>query len=164
MTYRKGLSSKRRQEAHSTIFEKLRQMTKDYDSILSYCPLEHEVCLSSFNKKLCEEGRLSLPRIESTTLVPYRVTDMENQLKTFSHSYLEPDFSCTKTKKIDLVLVPGVVFDKNGGRIGFGKGFYDRFLKDKKIPSIGICYKEQIYDGELPLDNHDIAMEQLCII
>ncbi len=151
-------------EANSRIYELLREMSAPYHNILSYSPLEDEVCLNSFNKMLAEENRLSLPRIEQRTLVPYRVTDMENQLKTFSHRFLEPDFSCIKSEVIDLVIVPGVVFDRKGGRLGFGKGFYDRFLEEHPAQTIGVCFKEQLFEGLLPLEKHDIYVGKLCAV
>ncbi len=161
---RKGLSHERRREANAKAFEKLVLMTKDAKHILSYCSLEDEVCVMAFNVFLAEQNRLSLPRIEGGTIVPYRVTDMESQLKTFSHRFLEPTFDCEKSEKIDLVIVPGVIFDKKGGRIGFGKGFYDKFLFETKISSIGVAFQEQMFEGTLPLEAHDIRMEKLCII
>lgn len=161
---RNGVSDERRREANANAFERLVEMTKDAKQILSYSALPDEVSVSAFNKHLAEQNRLSLPRIENRTLVPYTVTDMENQLKTFSHRFLEPTLDCKKNERIDLVIVPGVVFDKNGGRIGFGKGFYDTFLFESKISSIGVAFHEQMFDGELPLEAHDIQMEKLCII
>ena len=161
---RKGLSQQRRREANSKAFEKLVLMTKDAKNILSYCSLEDEVCVMAFNTYLSEQNRLSLPRLEGGTIVPYRVTDMEKQLKTFSHRFLEPTFDCEKSNEIDLVIVPGIVFDNNGGRIGFGKGFYDTFLFKTKISSIGVAFQEQMFEGALPLEAHDIRMEKLCII
>ena len=161
---RRGISLQRRREANAGAFEKLVLMTKDAKHILSYCSLEDEVSVMAFNVYLAEQNRLSLPRIESGIIVPYRVTNMESQLKTFSHRFLEPSLDCLKSEQIDLVIVPGVVFDNNGGRIGFGKGFYDTFLFKNKISSIGVAFKEQMFEGKLPLEAHDMLMEQLCII
>ncbi len=151
-------------EANSKIYELLRKLTASYQNILSYSALEDEICLNSFNKTLAEENRLSLPRIEGPALVPYRVFDMENQLKTFSHRFLEPDLSCIKTEGIDLVIVPGVVFDTKGGRLGFGKGFYDKFLEKYPVHTIGVCFKEQLFNGILPLEKHDICVGKLCAV
>ncbi|MCH9621132.1 MAG: hypothetical protein S4CHLAM20_05480 [Chlamydiia bacterium] len=161
---RKGITEKRRMIANAKVFEALTKMVLESQNVLSYYPLEDEVCVLAFNKFLATQNRLSLPRIEEGTLVPYEVSDMEKQLKTFSHRFLEPDFICKQAEKIDLVIVPGIVFDNNGGRIGFGKGFYDKFLKKTSIPTIGLCFEEQIYDGNLPLETHDISMEKLCIV
>lgn len=164
LLHRKTISIDRKKEAESVVLIKLKKMTQGYNHILSYSPLGDEVSVIAFNRFLQEEKRLSLPRIENQSIVPYAVRDMENQLKTFSHKFLEPDFSCEKSKMIDLVLVPGILFDKQGGRIGFGKGHYDKFLEKKKIKSIGVCFKEQVYNKNLPLEQHDISMESLCIV
>lgn len=63
-------------------------------------------------------------------------------------------------REIDLVLVPGICFDRNGARIGFGKGYYDRFLKDTDAYKIGLCYEFQIID-EICVSNHDIKMDAI---
>ena len=62
--------------------------------------------------------------------------------------------------KIDLVLVPGVAFDKTGNRTGYGKGYYDRFLKDMKAFKIGVCHSFQLTD-ELIVEEHDVKMDMI---
>lgn len=61
----------------------------------------------------------------------------------------------------DLIVVPGVVFDLSGHRIGYGKGFYDRFLQhpDCTAHLIGLCHDFQLTEGAIPKDVHDIPME-----
>ena len=60
-----------------------------------------------------------------------------------------------------LVIVPGVAFDANGYRVGYGKGFYDRFLKDKRqMTVIGLCFSGQLVE-EIPHDEHDIKMDKI---
>ena len=164
LLHRKKITPSRKKEGEALAFIKLKEMTIGYKHILSYSPLMEEVSLNSFNKYLEEEGRLSFPKIEGESLAAYKVSDMESQLKTFSHRFLEPDSSCKKNEHIELILVPGILFDKNGGRVGFGKGYYDKYLENKKIKTIGVLFKEQLYDGILPLEKHDIKMESLCIV
>ncbi len=161
---RKGISLERKQEARGAVYKKLLEMTQGAKEILSYSPLEDEVCVDLFNQYLAEQNRLFLPRIEGKTLVPYKVTDMGSQLKTFSHRFLEPIIECEKKETVDLVIVPGIVFDNKCGRVGFGKGFYDKFLFKTKTPSIGVLFREQLFDGTLVLEDHDVPMERLCII
>lgn len=55
-------------------------------------------------------------------------------------------------------LVPGVGFDLTGGRLGRGKGFYDRFLFENEGPRIGLCWTEQIVE-KVPVEGHDIHMD-----
>jgi 5-formyltetrahydrofolate cyclo-ligase len=61
----------------------------------------------------------------------------------------------------DLIVVPGVAFDCNGHRIGYGKGFYDRFLQhpDRTAHLVGLCHDFQLIDGAIPAEEHDIRME-----
>jgi 5-formyltetrahydrofolate cyclo-ligase len=161
---RNKISPSRKKEGEALAFIRLKKMTEGYKNILSYSPLEEEVSVSSFNNYLQSQGRLCFPKIEGESFAAYEVSHMESQLKTFSHRFLEPDNSCKKNENIDLVLVPGILFDKSGGRIGFGKGYYDKYLENKKIKTIGVLFKEQLYDGVLPLEKHDIKMESLCIV
>lgn len=72
---------------------------------------------------------------------------------------LEPvDKHAFDKNAIDLVLVPGVVFDKGFNRIGFGKGYYDRFLKDMDAVKIGICHSFQLVE-EIDSEEHDVKMD-----
>ena len=61
----------------------------------------------------------------------------------------------------DLIVVPGVAFDLSGHRIGYGKGYYDRFLKhpERKTHLVGLCHDFQLIDGSIPIDRHDIQMD-----
>ena len=63
----------------------------------------------------------------------------------------------------DLIVVPGVAFDRSGHRIGYGKGFYDRFLQHpgRKAVLVGLCHDFQLIDGDLPVDRHDIRMDKI---
>lgn len=62
----------------------------------------------------------------------------------------------------DLILVPGYAFDRSGGRIGSGFGFYDRFLAQVPSLKIGICYEAQIQNDRLAQDRTDVRMDGLC--
>lgn len=61
---------------------------------------------------------------------------------------------------LDLVLVPGIAFDLSGGRLGYGRGYYDRFLKKTEGFRVGVCYESQIVD-QVPMEAHDIHMQAL---
>ena len=71
---------------------------------------------------------------------------------------LEPLEKCPKidSKNIDLIIMPGVAFDRHGGRIGYGAGFYDRFLNkmNRKVDKIAIDYNFQVLD-EVPMNELD---------
>lgn len=61
---------------------------------------------------------------------------------------------------IDVVFVPGVVFDKKGNRIGYGKGYYDRFLKDMTALKAGVCHSFQMHDID-ECEEHDVKMDMI---
>lgn len=75
---------------------------------------------------------------------------------------LEPPASWPEAPldEVDVIIVPGVAFDRRCMRIGYGKGFYDRLLSRKRsdAASIGVIFDELLYD-ELPIENHDMAMD-----
>lgn len=64
-------------------------------------------------------------------------------------------------KKIEVVIVPGVAFDRHGHRLGTGKGYYDRYLdKCKGALTIGLAFEEQMLD-EIPIDSYDVGMNMV---
>lgn len=84
---------------------------------------------------------------------------------------IKSDFDATIAGVIDLVLVPGVVFDLTGQRIGHGKGYYDSFLKRlnaahalrglPRPPTVGLCFDEQVLpaDQNVPVEDHDVQLD-----
>ncbi|MGB9857966.1 MAG: 5-formyltetrahydrofolate cyclo-ligase [Dictyoglomaceae bacterium] len=83
-----------------------------------------------------------------------------NDLKVGSYGILEPQEPIDlDPEDIDIIIVPGIAFDLRGFRLGYGKGFYDRFLKDLKNPTkIGLIYNELIRDS-LPTDDKDVRVD-----
>lgn len=116
------------------------------------------------------DGSLSEAKAEDI-MIFYRITSME-QLTAGYKGILEPDgtterFDYEKYKERRmLLLMPGVAFDIYGNRMGYGKGFYDRFLRDKEILqtySIGIGYKCQRVDF-IPVEEHDLKPYQVILV
>ena len=63
-------------------------------------------------------------------------------------------------EELDLVLVPGIAFDRRGNRLGFGKGYFDRFLARCRCPAIGLAYEAQLVDAIEPAE-HDVPMDKI---
>lgn len=83
------------------------------------------------------------------------------KMKKDAFGILEPEKSCRKVpaRKADLIVVPGIAFDKSGNRIGFGKGYYDRFLKKvKRTPKIALAYDFQIVK-KIPATRKDVKVD-----
>jgi 5-formyltetrahydrofolate cyclo-ligase len=139
---------------------------KKSKNILFYVSLKNEVNTYELIKELLNEK-------EKTVLVPYvlrnnpimQVSELHNfeELEPKSFDILEPKDNSIREfnpGKIDLVIVPGVVFDLTGHRIGYGYAYYDRFLKTlkQKPIKIGLAYDFQIVD-KIPEEQHDIPMD-----
>ena len=71
---------------------------------------------------------------------------------------MEPKDSCERTKKIDCVLIPTVGVSKSGVRLGYGHGYYDRFLSSTDAVKISLTYSKQIVKS-IPSDSHDIKID-----
>ena len=72
---------------------------------------------------------------------------------------------CFEEEEFDCILVPGLAFDRQGVRVGRGKGFYDKLLaKYPDVYTIGICYKEQLSLQLLPKEEHDKPVKFVCVV
>jgi 5-formyltetrahydrofolate cyclo-ligase len=128
--------------------------------ILFYLPIHGEVDLSSLHKGAMHPKEFILPRVkDERTLHLYHINGIDD-VETGKYNILEPKTHLKRAKpaEIDLVLVPGVVYSKNGHRIGYGKGFYDRLLKKIKCPKIGIAYEFQMVEN-IDGEPHDTPMD-----
>jgi small GTP-binding protein len=95
--------------------------------------------------------------IESGTLSLSYINSMDD-MKKGAYGILEPKtVRKADENNIDVILVPGLAFDRNGGRMGFGKGYYDRLLESSKAVKIGLCYDFQILE-KIPTEIHDVPM------
>ena len=88
-----------------------------------------------------------------------------NDLQIGAYNIQEPVGECFNDfNKIELAIVPGMAFDKQGHRLGRGKGYYDRLLpKLTNAYKLGVCFPYQ-YVEEVPTDEHDIRMDEVLTI
>lgn len=95
----------------------------------------------------------------------YEVSHPDHDFKVNTKGILEPDVVEDKKRKGDqaqVVFVPGVAFDSRGFRLGFGKGFYDRFLAPLTgVLKVGIGFEAQLHSSWLPVDSWDLSMDWL---
>ncbi len=153
----------RQRQASASIAERL----KDRGRILSFYSIGSEIALSFLNAILASKGCLMSNRLEQGVLIPYHISS-EHPLMISRLGIPEPD--PTKEKKallseIDLILVPGLAFDKVGYRLGYGMGHYDKFLATTgDIPTVGIGYLEQLSVAPLPRDPWDIPVKELILV
>lgn len=137
-------------------------------TILFYVATKDEVKTESMIKKAIEYGKrvvVPISNVKKKTLSLSELRSFNEELKPGAFNILEPKEEFIRPvspEEIDLVIVPGVAFDEKGNRIGYGMGFYDRFLKTvrKDTPVIGLAYNFQIVD-EIPIDDKDVTVDKV---
>jgi 5-formyltetrahydrofolate cyclo-ligase len=108
--------------------------------------------------------KLALPRIDGETLSFVVVDDVEALPRDrWGLASPDPDAVALDPRALSLVLVPGLAFDDGGGRLGYGRGFYDRLLADDVVNdrAIGLFLDEQRMD-QVVCEAHDVALRRLC--
>mgnify|MGYP001437148863 CR=1 FL=1 len=165
---RKALSKEEIKEKSSKIKENLYSLEefKKAKNILFYVSFNDEVDTHEIIKEL-------LANKEKNIIVPYVVKNNPilqlseiknfNELEPKTWGILEPKDEFIRKfdiENVDLVIIPGIVFDQNGHRIGYGYGYYDRFLKklDKNVVKIGFGFEFQIVD-KIPEEKHDVPVD-----
>ena len=132
--------------------------------VMFYCSIQSEVmtnemiesALSNKNKIIC------VPKIFTKERKMDAVEINENTcFEKGNFDILQPfDGKVIPKKEVDLIVIPALAFDFYGNRLGYGKGYYDKFLKGIKAVKIGIAYDFQIAD-KLPKEEHDIKIDVL---
>ena len=164
---RRLLSQERRFSAEKNLIKELTPYITQHEMILSYSSKSEELATESLNSYILGKSTLILPRVEGDTLEIYKV-DKLNSLVKSDWGIKEPSKESEKVnaKTPSLLIIPGIVFDKEGQRIGYGKGFYDKFLT--KIHSCAtvlfVGFKEQLHPIPLPCEEFDIKPTQLILV
>lgn len=128
-------------------------------TVMLYFSLPDEVQTADFIEKWKSSKRIILPTVVGDDIIPVEVTQ-DTSYKVGDFNILEPQ-NKSYTGDYDLIVVPGVAFDKNGNRLGRGKGYYDRFLsKIGSVHKIGICYDFQFVDN-IPTEANDIPVDEV---
>lgn len=132
--------------------------------IYGYYPLGNEVDCREFLKQAMADGKkAALPRMYPAAgecrMDFYEITSLE-QVQEGRFHVMEPVTACRKSEEPrGVVLVPGVVFDRNGNRYGYGKGYYDRyFSRFPELVRVALAYENQM-EPELVVLGTDVKMD-----
>lgn len=159
------MSAQQKQDATCGICDQLRSIASIHfaDTLLSYLPQENEMSLLPIMQDWIDESRtvsVPLTNWENKTMRAGLITSLEDDtLVETRYGIKEPKYRhVIPTEYIDVVLVPGIGFDRTGARLGKGGGYYDRYLGQARPPIVfGIAFDEQIVDS-IPVDPHDQFM------
>lgn len=127
------------------------------ENVLMYHSLPDEISTHTFLDKWSTRKHFFLPRVNGVNLeiLPYS----KSKLRLGAFQIEEPDGDdVVDIENIDMVLVPGVAYDRSGNRVGRGKGYYDRLLKDTKASRVGIAYDFQLVD-KIETEPHDVGVD-----
>jgi len=168
---RKKLDDALRVEKSATITDHLCKFdkVKNATMIMLYINMGAEVITRTVITSLLKEGkRIIVPYCASggNNLGIAEIKDLENDIIIGEHGVPEPNEGLrTSFFKSDLqvIVCPGVAFDRQGGRLGRGKGYYDSFLHEVrgKIPIIGLAYDCQVMEENMPFEYHDVSMDHV---
>jgi 5-formyltetrahydrofolate cyclo-ligase len=152
-----------RQSAAKAIIERVAALPvyQNAASVMTYMSFGTELDTHGFFDRLLRDGKMAvLPRADRTTkqLSLHRVKGRDD-LVAGVWGILEPkdDLPTVPITQIDMLLMPGVAFDRKGNRLGYGAGFYDRMLSaagDKKPVRVVAAFDEQVVDA-VPHDDTD---------
>lgn len=137
-------------------------------NILFYLSIDGEVNTIPMITQAQQLGKtIALPKVNTLTreIIPVKVSSLENDLETGAYGIQEPkhfELNRLSLQDIDLVIVPGVAFDRKNNRLGRGGGYYDRFLKtlSANIPTIGLAFDIQMVD-HIPQEEYDLPVSKV---
>jgi 5-formyltetrahydrofolate cyclo-ligase len=133
---------------------------KAAETVMLYWSFGSEVPTAHLIERLHDRGAtVALPRIEGSELVPVRFAPGDPTAPT-SFGAQEPVGRATiAPAHLDLVAVPGVAFDRDGRRIGYGAGFYDRLLPATRAVAVAVAFDLQVLDEPLPAGGGDVEVD-----
>jgi 5-formyltetrahydrofolate cyclo-ligase len=141
------------------IHKKLRKsrIFKDANKIGAYYPIGSEVLTQDIMQEILSSGKdLFLPKVIEDEIEFRKITDFSS-LEKGIFDIMEPKDDCLVDNNLDLLIVPTIGISQEGVRLGYGHGFYDKFLSKNRIESVSLVYEKQVIK-KIPRSDHDIVM------
>ena len=135
---------------------------KNAKTVYGYLPYNQEVRTTRAMEQVLKDGKgLALPKIYGDRMDFIVVTDLSQVEKGYCGIPEPIHDEPLATDETSLVLMPGMAFDREGHRMGYGGGFYDKFLeREPNHPTIALCYEFQLLD-HLDVVAHDIPVDEV---
>lgn len=134
-------------------------------SIALYYSFGSEINTIEMIQKAIGDGkRVFLPRVKDEYHMDFYEIHSLEECHPGAFNILEPDEGLIKIKpdEIEVMILPGLCFDMEKNRLGYGKGYYDYYLENTNIFKIGICFHEQLLTEErIHTDKNDIQMDMI---
>ena len=127
---------------------------KDAQKIGVYYPIGSEILTQDIIQELLSNAKeVFLPKVIGNKIDFRRITDFSS-LEKGSFDIMEPNEDCKSDNKLDVIIVPTVAITPEGVRLGYGHGFYDRFLAENETTTISLTLEKQIVKN-IPRTEHD---------
>lgn len=129
-----------------------------------YLPLNHEVdTWPSIEFAQGNNITVLIPKVTGKHSLSHHLFTNRNALAPSKFGIMEPSTPPINTLNLDLIICPGLAFDLNRNRLGYGGGFYDRFLLEQmQVPKIALCYPIN-FKNTVPTDKHDVKMDEILV-
>lgn len=163
--YRQALSNDDAALRSISILNKLfeTEQYKQAECVYCYIDFRNEVKTMPLVRKALKDGkRVAAPRISDDDVMEFYYIHGHDELEEGSFGIMEPSMSCEQASETDaLMIMPGMAFDKENHRIGFGGGYYDRYLERENTHfKIALAYQFQIFE-QVPYEPHDICPDMV---
>lgn len=155
------LTDKEKEIEAANVFEKIEALPEfiNAHNIMIYWSMPDELPTHNFIIRWSKKKIMLLPVVKGEDML-IKPFSTKEELKQGSLGIWEPDTQKEYLNSIDLVIVPGVAFDRDKSRLGRGKGYYDRYFINKRIVKIGVCFDFQLLES-IPIDSFDIKMDKV---
>jgi len=162
---KRQISPEEKKEKSLSVWEQVEQEVhfRQAETVLAYWSMEDEVFTHDFVCKWAKVKTLLLPCVCGDEL-EIRFFEGRDRLHP-GEGYAIPEPVgplYTDWKGIEVILVPGVAFDAAGNRLGRGKGYYDKILKQTGAYKIGIGFDFQLWE-KIPVEAHDVSMDRVIL-
>lgn len=146
--------------ASKSIQKKLKKIEsfRNAQKIGAYYPTGSEILTQDIMQEALSNGKeIFLPKVIGKEMEFRKIIDFSN-LERGSFDIMEPRDECLVNNNLDIILVPTVGISPSGVRLGYGHGYYDRFLARNKIKTISLTLEKQIIKN-IPRSDHDIIID-----
>lgn len=167
---RKSMFSEELIEKSDFVTEKLlsTDLYRNANTIMAYIDFRNEVQTEKIIKTAIADGKrivIPISIVETRQLLLSEIINYDTELESGAYGILEPKKEYireTDAKLVDMVLIPGVAFDERGFRVGYGAGYYDRFLERVRddASKIALAFELQIVDYAFE-DSHDVPVDMI---
>ncbi|NMA38143.1 MAG: 5-formyltetrahydrofolate cyclo-ligase [Papillibacter sp.] len=137
---------------------------KNADTVFMYCSLGREIDTRKLMQLCFDKGqKVALPVCVNDTDLVFKELSSSSELVTGMYDLLEPPLSAPEAKisEKSVMITPSLTYDRQGYRMGKGKGYYDRWLSKHKIYSVGVA-REALMVDEVPREPHDVRVD--CLV